>query len=89
MSLSPPAPSLAKRLIRLGLALGFLVLLVYLTPFIIHSIPPLREYARVVDETGIMPGVLFYTDVPQTVDGEFNNRDAIRFRVEPGQERER
>jgi hypothetical protein len=26
-----------------------------------------------------MPGSLYYTDVPQTVDGEMNNRDAIRY----------
>jgi hypothetical protein len=41
----------------------------------------LREYARVVEETGIMPGALFYTDIPQSIEAEFNNRDAIRYFV--------
>jgi hypothetical protein len=69
---------------RLILALGVLILIMYvLAPMAIRVFPPLRDYAHVVNETGIMPGALYYSDVPQTVDGEFNNRDAIRFRVHP------
>ena len=83
-SSSPPNPR--KGLLRLCLALGLLGFIVYvLAPLAIDFLPLLRDYDRVVRETGITPGALFYSDVPQTVDGEFNNRDAIRFRVRPGQ----
>jgi hypothetical protein len=68
--------------LRLCLALGVLAFITYvLAPLAIALLPPLRDYDRVVRETGITPGALYYSDVPQTVDGEFNNRDAIRFRV--------
>ncbi|MDR3176555.1 MAG: hypothetical protein LBU06_08500 [Desulfovibrio sp.] len=78
--LSPPGRP--GRLLRLCLALGALTFVMYvLAPLAIALLPPLRDYDRVVRETGIMPGALYYSDVPQTVDGEFNNRDAIRFRV--------
>ena len=75
---------LRKGMPRLILALGVLALIMYvLAPLMIRTLPPLRDYAHVVNETGIMPGALYYSDVPQTVDSEFNNRDAIRFRVSP------
>jgi hypothetical protein len=34
-----------------------------------------------VERTGIIPGALYYTDVPQSTDAEVNNRDAVRFLV--------
>ena len=58
-----------------------LIAVMQLTPYLVRAIPPLQEYNRVLDETGITPGVLFYNDVPQTRDGEINNRDAIRYDV--------
>lgn len=85
--LSPPG--LRVRLSRLCLALGVLAFIVYiLAPLAATSLPLLRDYDRVVKETGIRPGALYYSDVPQTVDGEFNNRDAIRFRVPKGKKSE-
>lgn len=75
-----PYVSLPVRLFRLFVAVGILVAIMYFTPYLVDAIGPLREYDRVVKETGITPGALYYNDVPQTVDGEFNNRDAIRYR---------
>lgn len=70
---------------KLCLALGILWLIIYVVgPFLVDSIRPFREYARTVDETGIMPGALYYTDVPQSRDAEINNRNAIRFMVKKG-----
>lgn len=68
-----------RRLVRLAVGIGVLVAVMQLTPYLIRAIPALDEYSRVLDETGITPGVLFYNDVPQTRDGEINNRDAIKY----------
>lgn len=77
---SPKQPPLAVRLGRLGVAVAVLLFLMHVAaPFLVKHIGPLGEYARVVNETGITPGALYYSDVPQTVDAEFNNRDAIRY----------
>ena len=73
------SPSWPRRLFRLAVALGVLIAVMQLTPYLVQAIPPLREYNRVLDETGITPGVLFYNDVAQTRDGEINNRDAIKY----------
>lgn len=45
---------------------------------------PMRDYARVVRDTGIAPGALYYSDVAQTNDAEMNNRDGIRYFVRRG-----
>lgn len=74
-------PSFGKGLARLCCAVAFLAALIWLTPYLVAAFGPLREYNRVLEETGIRPGALYYSDVPQTVDGEFNNRDAIKYRV--------
>jgi hypothetical protein len=63
------------------MGLAALWLLMRVTPALVESIVPLRDYARVVNETGITPGALYYTDVAQSIDSEFNNRDAIRYLV--------
>ena len=74
--------SLKARLLRLGIALAALWLVMYvLAPLPLEYIAPMRQYARTVDRTGIIPGALYYTDVDQSIDAEFNNRDAIRFSV--------
>ncbi|MDL2279405.1 hypothetical protein LJC15_01910, partial [Desulfovibrio sp. OttesenSCG-928-G11] len=72
---------IAKGIARLCCAVAFLAALIWLTPYLVAAFGPLREYNRVLEETDIRPGALYYSDVPQTVDGEFNNRDAIRYRV--------
>lgn len=65
------------------MAMGALILVIYvLAPFAVEHIGPLNQYARVVDETGIIPGALYYTDIPQSADAEMNNRDALRYRLE-------
>lgn len=70
-----------RRLFRFAVAVAVLIAVMQLTPYLVRAIPALNEYNRVLDETGITPGVLFYNDVPQTRDGEINNRDAIRYGV--------
>ena len=78
-------PSLLIRLGRLCIALAAMWLLMHVvTPKLVELVPPVRDYANIVHETGIMPGALFYTDVPQTMDAIYNNRDAIRFFVNRG-----
>lgn len=74
-------PSWPRRLFRFAVGLGVLIAIMQLTPWLVRAIPPLQEYNRVLDETGITPGVLFYNDVAQTRDGEINNRDAIKYGV--------
>lgn len=72
--------SLPRRLLRLCLAVGGLLLIMHvIAPFLVNSIKPFRKYADTVEETGIIPGALYYTDIPQSVDAEVNNRDAIRY----------
>jgi hypothetical protein len=69
-------------MVRLGLALAVLLVVVYvLAPLPLQHFGPMRVYDQVVQETGITPGVLFYSEVPQTRDAEMNNRDSIRYLV--------
>ncbi len=61
-------------------ALFFLWLLIWqVTPILVENIPALAHYGKVAKENDIMPGVLYYNDVPVTVDSERNNRDTVRF----------
>ena len=76
-----PSPSLLSGWARLALAGLFFWVLYLVTPTFIESFPPLREYAQAVEEVGVSPGVLFYTDVPVSIEAQRSNRDAIRFFV--------
>ena len=79
-------PSPWQRLLRFSVAMGLLLLVMYvIAPFLVSHIAPFEQYARTVDETGIIPGALYYTDVPQASDAEANNRNAIRFMVKGGE----
>jgi hypothetical protein len=85
---SPLPASLPRRLLRLCLALGALLLVMYVVaPFLVENIPAFQKYAQTVERTGIIPGALYYTDVPQSSDAEMNNRDAVRF-LAPGRGKE-
>jgi hypothetical protein len=78
----PGAVSPLRRFLRLCVSLGVLLLIMYvIAPFLVEHIAPFRKYAQTVEETGIMPGALYYTDVPQSTDAEVNNRNTIRFMV--------
>ena len=59
----------------------FLWALYVVTPIFFEAFPPLREFNQVVQETDIMPGALFYTNVPQSSEAYTHNRDAIRYFV--------
>jgi hypothetical protein len=70
---------LAAGLARLIAALAALFFVVYvIAPLPVAHFAPLRDYAAVVDETGIKPGALYYTDVPQSSIAEMHNRGTIR-----------
>jgi hypothetical protein len=72
-------------LVRLCLALAALWAVIQaLAPLPVEHFAPVRDYARVVGETGIAPGALYYTDVAQSSDAEMNNRDSIRYRARRG-----
>ncbi len=49
------------------------------TPILVAAIPALAHYGQVAKDNDIMPGVLYYTDVPVSVEAEQNNRDTVRF----------
>lgn len=81
----PPLPDpadapLKTRLARAAAALAVFLLIMYvLAPLPIKYFAPMRQYADVVDRTGIVPGALFYNDVPQTYEAEVSNRASIRY----------
>lgn len=65
---------------RLAVSLLILLCVVYfIAPILPARFAPMRDFAAVVDETGITPGALFYTDVPQSSAAELHNRDALRY----------
>ena len=71
--------------IRLCLALAALWAVIQVLATIpVEHFAPGRAYARVVRDTGIAPGALYYTDVAQSTDAEMNNRDSIRYFVRRG-----
>ena len=77
---APPGIRLKRLLIALALLLGVVNVL---APLPVAHFGPMRDYAAVVDETGVKPGALFYTDVPQSSAAEMHNRDTIRHFVRP------
>ena len=78
----PEDAPLTKRLGRFALALAIFWFIVFVVaPIPVKYFAPLRNYAKIVDQTGIKPGALYYSDVAQSLDSEINNRDAIRFFV--------
>ena len=71
---------LSVRLMRLAAVLAVFLLIVYvLAPLPLAHFGPLREYDAVIQETGIRPGALYYTDVPQSAEAELHNRHTIRY----------
>ena len=78
----PDALPLRVRSARLVAAIFFLWVFMHILTPRIAGCAFVRDYTRVVEETGIVPGALYYTDVAQSTESEFNNRDAIRYFVE-------
>ncbi len=69
-----------KKFLQLFSALFAIWLFLWvLTPIIVRYCPPLAHYAKVAEENDIMPGALYYTDVPVSAESERNNRDTIQF----------
>jgi hypothetical protein len=82
---SPPepdsSPSRLVRWLRLGTGLFLLYLLYLVTPAFFEAFTPLRNFNQIVQETDIRPGAMFYNDVPQSIEAQMSNRDAIRYFV--------
>jgi hypothetical protein len=70
--------------LRFCLSLAALWTVIMLAPVPVEHFAPLRDYARVVRDTDIAPGALYYTDVAQSNDAEMNNRDSIRYLARHG-----
>lgn len=49
------------------------------TPILVAHCPALAHYGKVALENNIIPGALYYTDVPVSQESEQNNRDTVRF----------
>lgn len=69
---------LGKRIFRLFVAIGVLVLVVYLARIPVRSIPAFKTYAEAVEQNNLVPGALYYSDVPVTLDAENRMRAAVR-----------
>jgi hypothetical protein len=75
-----PGSSIVSGTARLILCLIVLLVIVYgIAPLPPACFGPMRDFAAVVDETGITPGALYYTDIPQSTDAEMRHRDALRY----------
>ncbi len=62
-----------------AICFGMWFLIWQVTPVLVDNIPALAHYGQVAKDNNIMPGVLYYNDVPVTVEAERNNRDTIKF----------
>lgn len=68
------------RVLRLAGALFIIWLLLWKgTPILVAHCPNLAHYGAVALENDIIPGALYYTDVPVSPEAERNNRDTVRF----------
>lgn len=65
------------RIRRLCFAIALLAGIVYLAQFPITMIPAFQTYSTVVDQNGLHPGALYYTDVHVTGEAEKFVREAI------------
>ena len=63
----------------IAICFGMWFLIWQVTPILVDNIPALARYGQVAKDNDIMPGVLYYTDVPVTPDAEANNRDTVKF----------
>lgn len=64
------------------LAAGLLIIWAVIwkgTPILVSLCPPLAHYGKVALENNIIPGALYYTDVPVAHEAEQSNRDTVRF----------
>ncbi len=75
-----PKKSFAKGLFQLIATLvGIWFVIWQVTPVLVDNIPALKRYGQVAEDNNIMPSMLYYTDVPVSLDAENNNRNTVRF----------
>lgn len=68
-----------KRTLVLAGAVGALWLVAaVLNPFLEERIPAWKHFTHVVEEQGLDPGALYYTNVPQTQEAEAHMRQAVK-----------
>ncbi len=79
-----PQKSFRKGLLQLiAISFGIWFLIWQVTPILVRNFPALAHYGKVAKDNDIMPGVLYYNDVPITVDAEIHTRNAVRFSNTP------
>ena len=80
---SPPSPQPRSRALLFLLA-GFtgIALLFWFSPRVIAFSPSWTRYQHFQDEKGIDAGLLYYTDVPVTLQSERANRAAVEAALE-------
>jgi len=86
---APSSPTLLVRWLRFGVGVLLIWVLYLVTPTFFAAFPLLKEYNQVVQETDIRPGAMFYNDVPQSIEAQMSNRDAIRYFVRQKQKAEK
>ncbi len=71
---------LGKGLLQLFSTLFAIWFLIWqVTPVLVDNIPALAHFGKVAEENDIMPGMLFYNDVPVTADAAISNSNTVRF----------
>ncbi len=81
--------SISKGLFQFAIGIvGIWFMIVYVCPMLLANIPPLARYAQVAKDNDIVPSMLYYTDVPVSVDAENNNRNTVRFMPKKEQNKE-
>ena len=73
-------PGIKQRLFRLLIGLLILCGIIFmLAPLPIEHFGPMNHYVKHAEQNDIHPGALYYSDVPSTVEAEFNSRDTVRY----------
>ena len=75
--------TLGRRLVRLALAMGGLLLFAtILLPTLTRSCEPLQRMAQVIEDSGIDPSRYYYTDVEAVGEAVHTIENALRFPAE-------
>ena len=76
---SSPEPSRFVRWLRFGTGVFLIWVLYLVSPAFFNAFAPLRAFNQIVQETDIMPGAMFYTNIPQSTEAMIHTRSTIRY----------